>query len=108
MKCAPKKFENPAKLFDPSEMPSVMVQTGHVSDMRGPSVCDVGNVVGNCADGHVSDMRADNSVGDAVGIGVGNAVGKPSVNVAKSCNFFATLCEIPTGYSPSVYPSVKR
>ena len=76
MKCAPKKFENPAKLFDPSVMPSVMVQMGHVSDMRGPSVmlsvCDVGN----CADGHVSDMRADNSVGDAVGIGVGNAVGE--------------------------------
>ena len=53
MKCAPKKFENPAKLFDPSGMPSVMVQTGHMSD-----------------------MRADNSVGDAVGIGVGNAVGE--------------------------------
>ena len=32
----------------------------------------------------------------------------PSVNVAKSRNFFATLCEIPTGYSPSVYTSVKR
>ena len=108
MKCAPKKFENPAKLFDPSEMPSVMVQTGHVSDMRGssvmPLVCDVGNVVGNRADRHVSDMRADNSVG----IGVGNAVRNPSVNVAKSRNFFATLCEIPTGYSPSVYTSVKR
>jgi len=47
LKCAPKKFENPAKIFDPSEMPSVMVQTGHVSDMHGPSVmlsvCDVGN-----------------------------------------------------------------
>ena len=58
--------------------------------------------------GHVSDMRADNSVGDAVGIGVGNAVGKPSVNVAKSCNFFATLCEIPTGYSPSVNVAKSR
>jgi hypothetical protein len=95
---------------NPSEMPSVMVQTGHVSDMRGPSVmpsvCDVGNAVGNRADGHVSDMRADNSVGDAVGIGIGNSVGNPSVNVAKSRNFFSTLCEIPTGYSPSVYPSV--
>ena len=75
---------------NPSEMTSVMVQTGHVSDMRGPSVCDVGNAVGNRADEHVSDMRAANSVGD------------PSVNVAKSRNFFATLCEIPTGYSPSV------
>jgi len=51
-------------------------------------------------------MRADNSVGDAVGIGVGKAVGNPSVNVAKSRNFFPTLCEIPTGYIPSVYPSV--
>ena len=88
-------------------MPSVRVQTGHVSDMRWPSVipsvCSVGTVVGNRADGHVSDMRADNSVGDAVGIDVGN----PSVNVAKSRNFFASLCEIPTGYIPSVYPSVK-
>ena len=89
-----------------SEMPSVMVQTGHVSDMRWPSVMPSVYDVGNCADGHVSDIRADNSVGDAVSIGVGNAVGKPSVNVAKSRNFFATLCEIPTGYRPSVYPSV--
>ena len=53
-----------------SAMPSVMVQTGHVSDMRGPSVCDVGNAVGNRADGHVSDMRessvfyVENSVGN--------------------------------------------
>jgi hypothetical protein len=97
---------------NPSEMPSVMVQTGHVSGMRGlsvmPSVCDVGNAVGNRADGHVSDMRADNPVGDSVCIGDENAVGNPSVNVAKSRNFFATLCEIPTGYIPSVYPSVKR
>jgi hypothetical protein len=31
---------------------------------------------------------------------------KPSVKVAQSCNFFATLCEIPTGYCPSVNPSV--
>ena len=45
-------------------------------------------------------------VGDTVGISVGKSVGKTSVNVAKSRNFFATLCEIPTGYSPSVYPSV--
>ena len=69
----------------------MMVQTGHVSDMRGPSV-----------------MPSVNSVGDAVGISVGKSVGKTSVNVAKSRNCFATLCEIPTGYSPSVYPSVKR
>ena len=41
-----------------------MVQTGHVSDMRGPSVMPsvwyVGNAVGDGADGHVSDMRAEN------------------------------------------------
>ena len=48
----------------------------------------VGNAVGDGADGPVSDMRADNVVGDAVGIGVGKAVGNPSVNVAKSRNFF--------------------
>jgi hypothetical protein len=47
-------------------------------------------------------------VSDSVGIRVRNAVGNPSVNVAKSRNFFATLCEIPTGYMLSVYPSVKR
>jgi len=37
---------------------------------------------------------------------IGNAVGIPSVIVAQSRNFFATLCEIPTGYGPSVKPSV--
>jgi len=30
----------------------------------------------------------------------------PSVIVEKYHNFFATLCEIPTGTRPSVYPSV--
>jgi hypothetical protein len=84
---------------------------GHVSDMRGPSVMlsvlNVGNVVGDSADGHVSDMRAT-TLGDSVGISVGKSVSNPSVNVAKSRNFFATLCEIPTGYILSVYPSVKR
>jgi hypothetical protein len=44
-------------------------------------------------------------VGDSVGVKVGNAVGNLSVNVAKSRNFFATLCEIPTGYIPSVLES---
>jgi hypothetical protein len=56
------------------------------------------------------------AVGNSVGSRVGKSVGKPSVSVAKSRNFFATLCEIPTGYmpsvleseKPSVYPSVKR
>ena len=103
---------------------------GHVSDMRDPSVMPsayyVGNVVGIRADGHVSDMRGPSvmpsvivqtdmcqtcvrqPVGDSVGISVEKAVGNPSVNVAKSRNFFATLCEIPTGYIPSVYPSVNR
>jgi len=37
---------------------------------------------------------------------VGNAVGILSVIVAQSCNFFATLCEILMGYSPSVKLSV--
>jgi len=44
-------------------------------------------------------------VGDSIGIRVGNAVRNPSVNVAKSRNFFATLCEIPTGYIPLVLES---
>jgi hypothetical protein len=35
-----------------------------------------------------------------------NAIGIPSVIVAQSCNFFITLCEIPTGYGLSVKPSV--
>jgi len=30
----------------------------------------------------------------------------PSVIVAKCCNFFVTLCEIPTGRIPSIYPLV--
>jgi len=40
-------------------------------------------------------------VGDSVGIRVGNL----SVNVAKARNFFASLCEILTGYIPSVLES---
>ena len=64
MKCAPKKFENPAKLFDPSKMPSVMVQTDTCQTCAVPSVMpsvwDVGNAVGDGADRHVSDMRAEN------------------------------------------------
>ena len=60
MKCAPKKFENPAKLFDPSEMSSVMVQTDTCQICAVPSVWDVGNAVGDGANGHVSDMRAEN------------------------------------------------
>jgi hypothetical protein len=101
-----------------------------MSDMRDPlvmlSVYYVGKAVGICVDGHVSNMHGPSvmpsvivqtdtcqrcvrqPVGDSVGISVGNAVGNPSVNVAKSCNFFATLCEIPTGYIPLIYPSVKR
>ena len=41
-------------------MPSVMVQTGHVA-----------RAVGDVQTGHVSDMRANNSIGDAVGKAVG-------------------------------------
>jgi hypothetical protein len=33
---------------------------------------------------------------------------KPSVSVARSCKFFSTLCEIPTGYVPSIKPPVKH
>ena len=81
MKCAPKKFENPAKLFDPSAIPSENAvgtgADGHVSDMHDPSVMSsvfyVGNAVGNGADGHMSDMR-DPSVMPSV-IDVGNTVG---------------------------------
>jgi hypothetical protein len=46
-------------------------------------------------------------VGDFVGSRVGKAVDNPSVSVAKSRNFFATLCEIPTGYISSVLESEK-
>jgi len=63
-----KKFENPAKLFDPSKNPSVFVQTDtchtcvHFGKCVNPSVIplviDVGTAVGMCADGHVSDVRA--------------------------------------------------
>jgi hypothetical protein len=73
LKCAPKKFENPAKLFDPSEKAVGTGADGHVSDMRDPSVFYVGNVVGNGADGHVSDMRYP-SVMPSV-LYVGNTVG---------------------------------
>jgi hypothetical protein len=46
-------------------------------------------------------------VGDSVSSRVGKAVGNSSVSVAKSRNFFAILCEIPTGYIPSVLESEK-
>jgi hypothetical protein len=83
-----KKIKNPAKLFDPSalpsEMSSVFVQTDTCQTcVRQP-------------------------VGDSIGMSVGKSVGNPLVNVAKSRNFFATLCEIPMGYISSVYPLVKR
>jgi len=106
-----KKIKNPAKLFYVGNAVGIRAD-GHVSDMRGPlvmpSVYYVRNAVGISADGHVSDMRGPSimpsvlNVGNAVGISVGISVGNPSVNVAKSRNFFATLCEIPTGYIPSV------
>jgi hypothetical protein len=61
-----KKIKNPAKLFGPSAMPSVLNvgirADGHVSGMRDPSVMpsvlNVGNAVGIHTDGHVSGMRA--------------------------------------------------
>ena len=64
MKYALKKFENPARLFDPSVFVQMdMCQTCLrfemcVNPLVIPSVLDVGNAVGNRADGHVSDMRA--------------------------------------------------
>ena len=73
LKCAPKKFENPAKLFDPSENAVGTGADGHVSDMCYPSVMPSVIDVGNGADGHVSDMR-DPSVMPSV-IDVGNTVG---------------------------------
>jgi len=97
---------------EPSVMPSVFYvgtfvgnsADGHVSDMREPSVFYVETFVGNSADEHVSDMRAT----IRRWFRRYETSGKPSVNVAKSRKFFATLCEILTGYIPSVYPSVKR
>ena len=59
-----KKFENPAKLFDPSKNPSVFVQTDtchtcvHFGKCVNPSVFPSVQDVGICADGHVSDMHA--------------------------------------------------
>jgi hypothetical protein len=74
-----KKFENPAKLFDPSVF--MQTDTCHTCVRFGmcvkpsviPSVLDVRKSVGICADGHVSHMRAlqdvRKAVGDFVGIG---------------------------------------
>jgi len=126
-----KKIKNPAKIFrsvgnsrryscrrtrvsmrGPSVMPlvlnvgnSVGIRADrHVSGIRGPSVMpsvlNVGNSVGIRADGHVSGMRAitrrysrrksrRQSVGEC----------------GKIPYFFTTLCEIPTGYIPSVLES---
>ena len=66
------KFENPAKLFDLSVF--VQTDTCHTCVRFGmcvkplviPSVFDVGNSVGICADGHVSDMRAPRDVRKSV------------------------------------------
>jgi hypothetical protein len=130
----PAKLFGPSAM--PSTIPVGIRADGHVSSMRGPSVLNVGNSVGIRADGHLSGMRgplvmpsvvnignsvgirADRhvsgmrgpsvfNVGNSVGIRIGKAVGNPSVSVAKSRNFFATLCEIPTGYMPSVLESEK-
>jgi hypothetical protein len=103
----------------PSAKPSVFVQTDtcqtcvrfgicdNLSVM--PSVLDVGKAVGIQANRHVSYMRAlrdvRQSVSDTVGI-----VRRKSRRWMwhNPVNCFATLCEISTGYSPSVYPSVNR
>jgi hypothetical protein len=124
-----KKIENPAKLFR-SVGNSVGIRAdGHVSGMRGPSVMpsvfNVSNSIGIHADGHVACMRGPSvmlsvlpsvyvqtdtcqaCVRQPIGSRVGNAVSNPSVIVAKSRNFFATLCEIPMGYIPSIVESEK-
>jgi hypothetical protein len=97
---------------------------GQVSDMREPSVISsvysVENAVGIRADGHVADMRDPSvfvqtdtcqtcvrqPVDDSIGIKVENTVGNPSEirrwMWQNPVFFFATLCEIPTGYIPSV------
>jgi hypothetical protein len=65
------------------------------------SILNVENAVGDSADG-TCQTCVRQPVGDSVGISVGKSVGNPSVNMAKSRNFFATLCEIPMGYILSV------
>jgi hypothetical protein len=63
-----KKFENPAKIFDPSVF--VQTDTCHTCVCFGmrvkpsviPLILDIGNSVNICADGHVSDMRAPRDV----------------------------------------------
>jgi hypothetical protein len=74
---APKKFKNPARLFDPSKNPLIIMPTDHASDMR--ALQDVLNPLVT-----LSVMY------------VGEAVGE-SVIVAQSRKFFSTLFEIPTG-----------
>ena len=78
---APKKFENPARLFDPSENPSVFVQTDRCLTCVRFGMCIIPSVF---------------------------YVRKPSVIVAQSRKCFATLCEIPTGCSPSVKVAQSR
>jgi len=133
LKCAPKKSKIPPNFFVPSVRAVGIRADGHVSGMRGPSVMPsvltVGNSVGISADRQVACMRGPSvlpsvipsvyvqtdtcqacvrhAVGNSVGSRVGKSVGNPSVSVAKSRNFFATLCEIPTGYMPSVLESEK-
>ena len=129
MKCAPKKSKIPPNFFVPSVSVVGIRADGHVSGMRGPSVMSsvltVRNSIGMRADGHVACMRGPSvmssvyvqtdtcqacvrqPVGDSVGSGVGKTVGNPSMSMAKSRIFFATLCEIPTGYIPSVLESEK-
>ena len=79
MICAPKNFKNPARLFNPS----VRLHDGHVSNMRALRVVGIP------------------SVSPSV-IYVGTPSEISSMMVAHSRNFFSTLCEIPTGYIPSV------
>jgi hypothetical protein len=74
--CAPKKFENPARLFDLSENLSVIVQTDTRLTCVRFGMCVI--------------HRWYTSIKPSV---------NPSVIVAQSRKCFSTLCEIPTGYS---------
>jgi len=82
---APKKFENPARFFDPSKTPSVLCLSTRVRFR----MCVI------CRWLH----RWCTSVTPLVML---------SVIVAQSRKFFSTLCEIPMGYNSSVIMAQSR
>jgi len=124
-----KKIKNPAKLFCSVGNSVGNCRRYSCRRTRVRHAWSVGNAVGNSvgmsADKHVACMRGPSvipsvyvqtdtcqacvrqTVGNSVGSHIEISIGNPSVSVAKSRNFFATLCEIPTGYMPSVLESEK-